>query len=335
MLIPVVTLSMDLGGGSNISNCSSLTGEQRHVILNVALVACSVGVVVTSVAIVVLLIFRSYRLLIFRIVLYVMIGNLLTICVQVVRVFPVETGSDHNTVKKGWTSICRCLGYLVQVTSWMGPACLLWLVLYILHIAKSHKLRKVTKLSRSELVGIGLCFLSPFTFSWIPFIDDYYGLSGSWCWIKVTKELCNDTDVTIGHTYILALHYVPLMVFVFINTIACIIIFCIWCETQSDIKVVIFVIMYPLVYDVLCIMVTTSRLHSMFSGRREQSYSLWIAHALAEPARVILSSMLVIIQWVFPFTREMIKSLNSATTEIDEEPCENNDLLPRLRGDDN
>ena len=74
-------------------------------------------------------------------------------------------------------------------------------------------------------------------------------------------------------------------------------------------KVVIFVILYQLVHDILFIIVTTSCLHSMISigDKGNQSYPLWIAHALVEPAQVILPSMLVIIQWAFPFTRKLIK----------------------------
>ena len=263
-----------------------------------------------------------------------MIANLFNIYAQVVEVFPVKrTKSGHNFVRdnSAWTSTCRFFGFLNQVTSWMGPLCLLWLVLYILYIVQGHKLNKKTELSRCELVGIGMCFFLPFTFNWLPFINDYYGFSGNWCWIMVTERICNDTNVTMGFIYILMLYDGPLMVFVLINTIACLIIFHIWWETGSDMKVVIFVIMYPLVYDVLFVIVFTSRLYSIISIRdgRNQSYSLWIAHAMAEPLRVILPSMLVIIQWDFPFTKIMIKNLNRAINEIDEEePNKNSDLLP-------
>ena len=327
---------MDLVGVINDSNCSSssLTGEEQEVIFIITQIACSVGVVVTSLAIVILLLFRSYRLLIFRIVLYVMIANLFNICVQLVEVFPVETISGHNSVKgdSGWMPVCRILGFLDQVTSWMGPPCLLWLVVHIIDIAQGQKLDKIMELTKSELVGIGLCFFLPFTFNWIPFIDDYYGFSGSWCWIKATKEICNDTDVTTGYVYILTLYYGPLLLFVLVNTIACIIIFRIWWNTGSDMKVVIFVILYPLIYDILFIIVTTNRLYSMISigDKGNQSYPLWIAHALAEPARVILPSMLVIIQWAFPLTRKLIKNLNSATIIVNGEPDENDDLIPRI-----
>ena len=95
-------------------------------------------------------------------------------------------------------------------------------------------------------------------------------------------------------------------------------------------KVALFVIMYPLVYHFILTIVITSRLYSLVSIRdgHSQLYSLWIALAIADPARVILPSTLVNIQWAFPFTRAMIKNLNRVINEI--EPNETSDLLPRM-----
>ena len=159
-VLPVVSMGL-VDNAINDSNCNStsLTGEEQKVIFIITQVACSFEVMVTSLAIVILSIFRSYRLLIFRIVLYIMIANLFNICVQLMEVFPVETISSYNSVKGGssWMSICRLLSFLDQVTSWMGPPCLLWLVVHIIDIAQGQKLDKIMELRKSELVDIGLC----------------------------------------------------------------------------------------------------------------------------------------------------------------------------------
>ena len=132
-------------------------------------------------------------------------------------------------MKDGWTTTCKLLGFLEQVTSWMGPLCLLWLVLYIIYIALDHKMVKKTEVSRSELVGIGLCLLSPFTFNLLPFINGYYGFSDSWCWITIPiRGKCYNENILMSLIYMVILYYGPLIVFVLINTIACIIIFHIW-----------------------------------------------------------------------------------------------------------
>ena len=309
---------MELGTSfPNDSNCTAISKERQEIVFFSKLAASSFGVVVTIIAIIVLLICRSYRLLVFRILLYITIANLLQVIMQLLELFPIENQHDYNEVKEGWTPFCRVFGFLDQLSSWMGPLCMLWMVLYVYYLGSSREFKKHMDFTLYELIGIALCFFFPFTFCWIPFIDDYYGFSGSWCWIKATRNECNDTNITTGLVYILVIYYVPLAVFVVVNTIVCFMIIILLCEKGSAIakKAVIFIVMYPFIYDVLFVIVAISRLDSIVSikGHREQSYVLWIAHAVADPARVILPSMLVIIQWFFPFTRELVKNLDAET----------------------
>lgn len=306
---------------ANFNGCTTLGSQERqHVVYISKLTASLFGTVVNALAIVILLSFKSYYLLIFRIILYIMIANLLQILIQLLEILPIVNQHGHNQVKPGWNSACGALGFLDQVTVWMGHLCMLWLALYFLHLIRHRKRLEMAVMSRREIIGIGLCFFFPFVFNWIPFTNDYYGFSGSWCWIKVTKEICGDNDIRTGFTYILVMYNIPLLFFVLVNTMVCVVIFTIWCKTQSNLKQIIFIIIYPLVYDALFVVVTISRIDSTLRIRNQQkqSYPLWIAHAVADPARIIIPALLVILQWAFPFTRDVMKKLNSKEVRIEE-----------------
>ena len=293
------------------TNCSGFSEHSQHVVFLTKLVAASFGILVNVIAMILLLFFQSYYLLIFRICLYILIASLFQICIQLLELFPIVNKGGHNQVRDGWIHACRTLGFLDQVSVWMGHLSMLWLAMYLLYLIRGKKRLEEAVLTRRELVGIGLCFFFPFVFNWIPFMNDYYGFSGSWCWIKITEKACNDTNIDTGLTYILVMYYVPLLIFVLISTLLCAIVFSIWCTTQSNMKEVIFVIIYPLVYDALFVIVTISRIESMIhtANGQPQSYALWIAHAVADPARIIIPSLLAIIYWAFPSSREMITKL--------------------------
>jgi len=152
-----------------------------------------------------------------------------------------------------------------------------------------------------------MCFFFPFVFNWIPFSNDYYGFSGSWCWIKLTEKVCNDTDISVGLAYILSLYYVPLLLFVLINTIACFAIFALVWIRQKE-KEIVFVIIFPLIYNFFFIIASISRLDSTYRIQHGESQSLplWIAHSVADPCCVIMPAMLAI--FMLPFTRKVVKS---------------------------
>ncbi len=295
---------------NNSSTCHLTEGEQYTVFL-LRVVTASVGCVTNIIAIIILLYFKSYKVRFFRLLLYLLIANMLQVLVQCIEFLPVDNLKEDNQVKHGWMPACRALGFMDQVTAWMGNFVIVWIVFYLLYLIRGTKMLKFTPLSRRELVGIGVCFLFPFVFNWIPFIHNYYGLSGSWCWIKLTRKRCNDTDITTGLGYMTGMFYLPLTIILCVNTVACAVIIYIWWKTKSHMKEVIFAIIYPLVYDALCIVITINRIDSFVRIYRNEkiSYRLLIAHSIADPGRILFPSLLVMVQWVFPMTRKLMKNL--------------------------
>lgn len=321
---------------ANFSGCTFVSKEEEHAVFISKLVTTSFGITVNALAVFVLLIFKSYYLLIFRILMYIVVANFFQVLVQLLEIFPIINEDDYNKVKDGssWLSACRALGFLDQVTAWMGHLCMLWLVVYFLDLIRNRKRLEKAVLSRREIVGIGVCFFFPFVLNWIPFINDYYGISGSWCWIKITKEICNDTDISTGFTYILAMNYVPLLLFVLVNATVCVIIFAIWfSRTRSNVTNIIFVIFYPIFYGALFIIVAISRIESTLRIKygRKQSYAFWIVHSIADPLRIIFPSLLMIIA-IPLFGRKVIMNLRNKEAINDNEKNDQYNEKKRLLG---
>ena len=238
------------------------------------------------------------NLLVFRIVLYAMIANGLQITVQLVEVFPVHNINGTNMLQNGssWELACKSFGFLDQVTAWMGHLCMTWVIVYLIYLLIKKKRIETAQRSKEEIAGLAVCFLVPFVFNWIPFLNNYYGFSGSWCWIRMTAN--NGCSITEGLTYIIVLYYGPLLLFVLFNLVSCVFLFCgFYSDPKYHSKEFLFVLLYPFFYGMLFIVVFLSRIHSIWEIERgaEQSFSWWMAHAVADPLRIIFPSVLVIV----------------------------------------
>ena len=127
-----------------------------------------------------------------------------------------------------------------------------------------------------------------------------YGISGLWCWIKESRGYCDDYD--LGLTLIFTLFYGPLIVIVTFSFVSLMAIASILCKgvinrstvarsTYSRcVKNTILIAIYPLVYNLICLLPITNRIYSASNGSSggEPFFPLWMAHTLAEPARVLI-----------------------------------------------
>ena len=238
------------------------------------------------------------NLLVFRIVLYAMIANGLQITVQLVEVFPVHNINGTNLLRNGlsWELACKSFGFLDQVTVWMGHLCMTWVIVYLIYLLIKKKRIETAQRSKEEIAGLAVCFLVPFVFNWIPFLNNYYGFSGSWCWIRMTAT--NGCNITEGLTYIIVLYYGPLLLFVLFNLVSCVFLFCgFYRDPRYHSKEFLFVLLYPFFYGMLFIVVVLSRIHAIWKIEigGKQSFSWWMAHAVAAPLRIIFPSVLVIV----------------------------------------
>ena len=187
-------------------------------------------------------------------------------------------------------------------------------------------------LSIREVIGITVCFLFPFTFNWIPFTNGYYGLSGHWCWIKLTENdtvtygdnygVCGHRDIAIGVSYMFVMYYGPLMVILLTTSIISTMAILVWCKnTKTDsIKEVAILMVYPIIFDVLCSIIITNRIVSVKRANNGNLpfNGLWMAHSIADPARTLLPAVFFLLQLLSHSTREMVTKTRYSVKDMEE-----------------
>ena len=289
----------------HLANDTCNSSEETHnVIFLIKLIASSLSCLTNFVAVSIVFCGKgfcggSYKQQIIRSILYLLIANFLLVTVQVLELLPASYGSGRVEVKEKWDNVCSIFGFLDQCAAWIRDLVVVFIVIQILIIIRNpanYREPQSVKSKLVEAVSVCFCFLFPFTFNWIPFLDDYYGLSGHWCWIKLIVKNC-DENVVEGLLYMMILYYCPLVMIVIITSLLCLYIVYKWCTSQKKHLTIILVILYPIIFDALCLIMFANRLDSALriKSGREPLYFLWILHSLADSGRTLLPPLLVIL----------------------------------------
>ncbi len=231
-----------------------------------------------------------------------MIANLLLAIVQVLELLPIVYINHQLDIRDGgyWTKSCRVLGFLDLVIAWMGDFVVLSIVVYLFaRVRNPSKFREEQSVNFKiiETVTVCFCFLFPFTFSWIPFIDDYFGISGHWCWIELVKDNdCNSRQITEGLLYMLLLHYIPLLMIILVTSLVSLYILYIMCKNELEWEVLL-VVLYPIIFDALCLIMVINRIDSAVrvGHGAKPNFVLSVLHSYAISGRTILPSLTIIL----------------------------------------
>ena len=265
------------------------------------------------------------RLLVYKIVFYAIIANGLHVAIGMMEIFPVgtEPANDSNDFTFGnttkWSTFCEVLGFLGQITDWSGHLCMTWVIVYVLCLLVKEKRLEESCCSKTEIVGVALCFLVPFTFNWIPFLHGFYGFTGSWCWIKtsIDKDSCKITE---GLVYIVILYYGPLTCFVLFNIFSgsFIAVRYLFSPNYRSYKFSFVLVCYPLAYRILCIVDLASLVIVIKAAGKDEQQSryIWIMEAIADSLLTIIPTLVV----VLAFCRvQMKRRYRRNTDEINNE----------------
>ena len=184
-----------------------------------------------------------------------------------------------------------------------------------------------------EVMGVTVVVTLPFTFNWVPFLWNMYGLSGLFCWIKeVSNGNCNDRTLSI--ILMFSMSYGPLLSLIFIGFLCLLAITLILCrgstlnreDAQSvsesavqkrfkeGLKEMSFVLVFPLLYNLLCLVIVANRLYSVTHSDSEPLYPLWIAHMIASPGRLLVSPVAFMLH---PYTWKTLICHKRPTSDTD------------------
>ena len=290
-------------------SCYRFSRTQFDSILRAKLSMDSLGIAVCLVVMTLIIISKAYKRFVFRLVIYFIVADIFQAITHIIELTPVEEVNGEVVVKEGKITLCAIYGFLDQIALWMGNVAIIWIVLYLSWLA--NKLRMLQKgtvaktesneiSKRTELVGLFFLLVFPLTFNWIPFVWDMYGISGLWCWIKESRGYCEDYD--LGLMLIFSMYYGPLMLIITF-TFVCLmgITFILWKGARNKngmarkaysrgTRDTVLIAIYPLVYNLICLLPIANRIYSARNGSNGEApfFPLWIAHTIAEPARVLI-----------------------------------------------
>ena len=305
----------------NESNCSYLTDGQDKAIFGTKLAVLCLSFLANVASITILVYFKSFRRFVFRLILCLLVASLVGVVVQMLEIIPLSHWDRPIRVIEGWEPACAAFGFLDQVAIWMSNFVIMWIVGYLcwLMVQPRHKINFFfSDVSVLEAVGICFCFFLPFTFNWIPFTTDYYGEAGHWCWIKLSKT--GDCWKVDGAWYIFTFYYGPLMLIMLVTSVISVIAVVVWCKNivKSDpMKDLIFIVVYPIIFNLVCCIVTANRIEEVRRADQKlgPSFGLWFAHAVADPTRTLLPALFCLLQFFIPTTRKLVVQSKDETKD--------------------
>lgn len=306
---------------ANHSSCHSSKSD-HEIVFAIKLSASSFSFLINLLAILLIFCRRSYKRPIIRSVLYLLVADLLLVIVQILELFPASYRDGYVQLRPGqaWQFSCSIFGFFDQVTAWMRDLFVVFIVVRLfLFVRKLERLyQPQTEKERiGEVIGVCVCFFLPFTFNWIPFVNDYYGLSGHWCWIKLIVKDCGDENVLQGLLYMLILYYLPVVLIVLLTSLLCIYIIYKWCVSPQKSSEIVLVILYPIIFDILCLIMAINRIDSAIRIKQgvRPFRTLWILHSIADSGRTVLPSLCVMLLLICRRSQRMFLALPHVQTE--------------------
>lgn len=277
-----VVLNMeDLGGDNSSSDpgpytCYNFSNSTKDVAFVVQLSLASTGLLACATVITLILLFKGHQRFIYRLVVYLMTAVGIHATAHILDGLPVDRERELVAIKEGWHAACKAFAVLDQTGHLTVTFAILWIILHLnVSLCRLRRLQKgipqrntqqqigkPQRISRGEILGICLTFLFPFAINWIPFVWNMYGLTGTFCWIRLTRyKTCDDRRLSI--TLMLTMYYIPILLTSLLAFLTMLLIIAVMCRGsvqmmgiarlryRRSVKEVSFVVIYPLLFILL------------------------------------------------------------------------------------
>lgn len=272
---------------------------------------------------------KLYQSFAYRLILYLMVATTLYSITLMLEVVPVTHNGAIVQVREGWDAACAGISYISQMMESAKLTIISWIVLYLLVLAVFKF--QASKL-KHEVLGLFVVILVPLMKDWLPFVWKMYGLTGMWCWIKLTDANCGE-NYKLGLGLMFAVEYGPLTL-VSIFTMVSFIIMIVtlrkkngeaqltWrgVSDNSTLKAGIPLIAFPLLYVLVFLFRMTHRIYYAVQIANGVSplTGLWLAHTIG----IGLAALTIPTGFLcYPSTRRRLcsrfsKATNRTTTNI-------------------
>lgn len=295
----------------NSSYCFNFTSSDLRI--NTAVTLSLHFIAVTLCLITILFIFatKQHHVFVNRLILYLVVTASLWSLTIMAEVIPVihESALLGVKVREGWEGTCAAVGFLSQVAETAKILVVCWIVLYLLLLVVfKHNASK----QKHEVCGIITVVVVPFLLDWIPFRWHWYGLSGLWCWIRLTDNICGRDSLWKGVGLMLAVEFIPVLlatIFTLVSFICIAIALCRrahrteikwkWSSVyQKGLAEAAALMVYPSIYGVIFVFRVIHRTYYVVQITRAYppNYTLWLAHSTALGIGGILVPLLYLLR---------------------------------------
>lgn len=251
--------------------CYNFSNSTKDVAFIVQISLATTGLLACATVITLILLFKGHKRFIYRLVIYLMTSVGIHAVAHIVDGLPVDRDKELVAVKQGWHAACKAFAVLDQTGHLTVTFSILWIILHLnVSLCRLRRLQsgipqknvqayKPQKISRGEVLGICLVFLFPFAVNWIPFVWNMYGLTGTFCWIRMMRyKSCEDRHLSI--ILMLTMYYVPILLTSLLAFVTVLWIMVVMCRGsvqmmgiarlryRQSMKEVCFVVIYPALF---------------------------------------------------------------------------------------
>ena len=169
---------------SDPENCHyRISEKQATIYVGTTAAFAAIGALGCVITIIMVLQSKAYRSYIHRLTLYVAIASFFAAVSTGITVLPVNTSSSPLSLRggSGWNDTCVTFAFFLQYFTFSSTFATLWVSSNVLTLAMC---RVSLKQYKCDVAGLLFTFLVPLFVAWIPFIDDTFGLTTVWCWVK-------------------------------------------------------------------------------------------------------------------------------------------------------
>lgn len=259
-------------------------GIIRSTVASFSALSCLVGIGLT-------LVLKLWNRFTNRLSLYLMILAFFYSFLTAFQWVAARTLDDQPGSREG----CSTVAFLVQYSSW---SLLLFIFLLTLNLFLTIFMERELNFRNWEIVIVLISILFPMLFAWIPFVHNYYGLSGIWCWIRSHDDM-NCSVVATGVAEQIILWYIPLTVLLVISITLIVMIFVKYLHYKSfkslqppelyqrALKEYSPLLVYPIIFFLLNLVALSSRIAAIV-----QLFPLGLlyVHAIIDPCWGLVAS---------------------------------------------
>ncbi|KAL5497348.1 hypothetical protein EMCRGX_G013809 [Ephydatia muelleri] len=250
----------------NASSCANpLDPNRTEVILALMSGTGVASVLLCAVAIVLVLVLRLYRSLVYRLAVYQVLAAFLYGIVCALQIIL----KDDN-YQRANTSLCQAIAFLMLYFQWVKLMFTIWVTAHLFFYAVFYK-----NLKKWELVYVLSSVLVPIVIAIVPFTTGSYGLAGAWCWVQNWKSDCPLNISTSGVIEQFTLWYGPALVFYVIDSVAVVVMAIVlirracqhsqeikWRQHKEALTQMLPLLAYPITYTILLLVPIATRVHN-------------------------------------------------------------------------